>query len=206
MPLAIAEAGRSWTFKFAGKTIILSARPVIVPKGEKMSFSQTLLPEFDEEMKNTRKILDCVPDGKFDYQPHPKSMTLGRLATHVAELPSWASFTLDREVLEMTPDWKPNFAASRAELLEIFDKGVAQSREKIVAATDEDWKKIWTFKFAGKTIFSMPRSMVVRSTVMNHLVHHRAQLGVFLRLNEVEFPGMYGPSADEKKFWEAANS
>jgi uncharacterized damage-inducible protein DinB len=157
-------------------------------------------------MKNTRKILECVPDGKFDYQPHPKSMTLGRLATHVAELPSWARFTLDREVLEMTPDWKPNLAASRAELLELFDKSVVEAREKISAASDEDWRKIWTFKFGGKTIFSMPRSAVMRGTVMNHLIHHRAQLGVFLRLNDVEIPGMYGPSADEQKFREAAGS
>jgi uncharacterized damage-inducible protein DinB len=170
-----------------------------------MSYSQNLLPEFDEEMKNTRKILECVPDGKFDYQPHPKSMTLGRLATHVAELPSWTTFTLDREVLEMTPDWKPSFAASQVELLAMFDKGVAEARAKIEGASDEDWQKIWTFKFAGKTVMSLPRSVVMRSTVMNHLIHHRAQLGVFLRLNEVEFPGMYGPSADEKKFWEAAS-
>jgi uncharacterized damage-inducible protein DinB len=168
-----------------------------------MPFSQTLLPEFDEEMKNTRKLLECVPDGKFDYQPHTKSMTLGRLATHVAELPSWTNFTLDREVLEMTPDWKPNFAATKAELLQMFDKNVTDARAKIAAATDEDWKVIWTFKFNGKTIMSMPRSVVMRSTIMNHLIHHRAQLGVFLRLNEVAFPGMYGPSADDAKWWEA---
>jgi len=171
-----------------------------------MPFSAQLLPEFDEEMKNTRKILACVPDGKFDFQPHPKSMTLGRLATHVAELPSWATMTLTTEVLEMTPDWKPNHAATQADLLEMFDKGVAEAREKIAAATDGDWQKTWTFKWAGKTIMSMPRSVVMRSTVMNHLIHHRAQLGVFLRLNEVEIPGMYGPSADEAKFWEAKSA
>jgi uncharacterized damage-inducible protein DinB len=197
---------RMRTFKFGRKIIVLSARPVLVPKGEKiMSFSQTLLPEFNEEMKNTRKILECVPDGKFEYQPHPKSMTLGRLATHVAELPSWTTYTLDQEVLDLQPDFKPQFAATRAELLEMFDKNVAEAREKITAASDEDWQKIWTFKFAGKTIMSMPRSAVMRGTIMNHLIHHRAQLGVFLRLNDVEFPGMYGPSADEQKFWQAAS-
>lgn len=169
-----------------------------------MSFSQTLLPEFDDEMKNTRKILACVPDGKFDYQPHPKSMTLGRLATHVAELPSWTAYTLDREVLDLQPDFKPQFASTKAELLEMFDQNVVEARGKILAATDEDWQKTWTFKFAGKTIMSMPRAVVMRSTIMNHIVHHRAQLGVFLRLNDVEFPGVYGPSADEQKFWEAA--
>jgi uncharacterized damage-inducible protein DinB len=170
-----------------------------------MPFSETLLPEFDEEMKNTRKLLECVPDGKFDYQPHAKSMTLGRLATHVAELPSWTSYTLDLEVLDLQPDFKPNFAASRAELLELFDKSVAEARPKIAAATDEDWAVIWTFKFAGKTIMSMPRAVVMRGTIMNHLVHHRAQLGVYLRLNDVAIPGMYGPSADDQKFQAAGN-
>jgi uncharacterized damage-inducible protein DinB len=169
-----------------------------------MPFSQTLLPEFDEEMKNTRKLLECVPDGKFDYQPHQKSMSIGRLATHVAELPAWTSATLDLEVLEMGADFKPEIATSRAELLEKFDKGVAEARQKIAAATDEQWQKIWTFKWAGKTVLSMPRSAVMRSVIMNHLIHHRAQLGVFLRLNDVAIPGMYGPSADEQKFWEAA--
>lgn len=163
-----------------------------------MPFSQTLLPEFDGEMENTRKLLACVPDGKFDYQPHEKSMTLGRLASHVAEMPGWAVFTLDRELLDLQPDAKPRIATSRAELLEMFNKNVAEAREKIAAASDEDWQKIWTFKYAGKTIMAMPRSEVMRGTIMNHLIHHRAQLGVFLRLNDVLFPGMYGPSADEK--------
>jgi uncharacterized damage-inducible protein DinB len=151
-------------------------------------------------MKNTRKLLECVPDGKFDYQPHAKSMTLGRLATHVAELPGWATMTLDREVLELGPDFKPHLAASRAELLETFDKKAAEAREKIAAASDDDWAKTWTFRFDGKEIFSMPRSVVMRGTVLNHLIHHRAQLGVFLRLNDAAIPGMYGPSADEANF------
>ena len=163
-----------------------------------MPFSQTLLPEFDEEIQNTRKLLACVPDGKFDYQPHEKSMKLGRLASHVAELPSWTAFTLDREVLELGPDFKPNIAATRAELLEMFEKSAAEAREKISAATDEDWAKIWTFKWDGKTVMSMPRSSVMRGVIMNHLIHHRAQLGVYMRLNDVLIPGMYGPSADEK--------
>jgi uncharacterized damage-inducible protein DinB len=163
-----------------------------------MSFSQTLLPEFDEEMQNTRKLLACVPDGKFDYQPHVKSMTLGRLASHVAEMPSWTVFTLDREVLDIPPDTKPRIASTRAELLEMFDKSLPEAREKIAAATDEDWQKTWTLIWAGKNVLSMPRTAVMRTMVMNHMVHHRAQLGVFLRLNDIMFPGMYGPSADEK--------
>jgi uncharacterized damage-inducible protein DinB len=170
-----------------------------------MPFSETLLPEFDEEMKNTRKLLECVPDGNFDYKPHPKSMALGRLATHVAEIPSWTGYTLDLEVLELQPDFKPTLATSRAELLQILDKGAAEAREKIAAASDEDWGKIWTFKYGGKTIMSMPRSAVMRGTIMNHLIHHRAQLGVYLRLNEVAIPGMYGPSADDQKAQAAGN-
>jgi len=169
-----------------------------------MPFSEMLLPEFDEEMKNTRKLLECVPDGKFDYQPHEKSMNLGRLATHVAELPAWGCMTLDMEVLDLQPGFKPHIATTRAELLEMFDRKAAEARRKIAAASDEDWAKTWTFKYDGKAIFSMPRSVVMRGTVMNHLIHHRAQLGVYLRLNDVGIPGMYGPSADEAKFLQAA--
>jgi uncharacterized damage-inducible protein DinB len=171
-----------------------------------MPFSQNLLPEFDEEMKNTRKILECVPDGKFDYKPHAKSMTLGGLGTHIATLPSWTTFTLDTEELNLTPDFKQEVGNSRAELLAMFDKSVAAAREKIAAASDEDWKVMWTLKVSGNPIFSMPRSTVMRSSIMNHLVHHRAQLGVYLRLNEIAIPGMYGPSADEANMFQAASS
>src|SRR5262249_42128603 len=100
--------------------------------------------------------------------------------------------------------FKPQIAQTRAELLAMFDKGAADARARIAAATDADWQKTWTLVFGGKTIMSMPRSAVMRLTVMNHLIHHRAQLGVFLRLNDVVIPGMYGPSADEMKFWEAS--
>lgn len=167
-----------------------------------MPFSQTLLPEFDQEMISTRKLLERVPDGKFDYQPHPKSMTLGRLATHVSELPGW-TVMLGMDGFDLPPDFKPESAATRAELLEKFDQGVAAARAWIAAATDESWQKTWTFKVAGKTLMALPRSAVMRITIMNHLIHHRAQLGVFLRLNDVRIPGMYGPSADEAPFQEA---
>lgn len=170
-----------------------------------MSISEMLLPEFDEEMKNTRKLLECVPDGNFDYKPHEKSMQLGRLATHVAELPSWATTTLTTEVLSLD-EFKPTIFTTKDELLAAFDKNVAAAREKIAAASDADWQIIWSMKFKGNTIMSMPRIAVMRSVVMNHLIHHRAQLGVYLRLNELAIPGMYGPSADEMKFWESASA
>jgi len=167
-----------------------------------MPQSEALLNEFDEEMKNTRKLLERLPDGKFDYKPHEKSMELGRLASHVAELPGWVKETLTLEVLEIEPGQKPFWAKTRQEILEAFDKNVSAGREKLASATDADLQKTWTLKFGDKTIFSMPRSQVLRGMVMNHLIHHRAQLGVYLRLNELEIPGMYGPSADEMKFWQ----
>jgi uncharacterized damage-inducible protein DinB len=163
-----------------------------------MTFSQSLLPEFDEEMTNTRKILERVPDGKFDYQPHPKSMSLGGVASHVGDLPAWISLTLDEDGLDLQPGTKPYYADSRARLLDHFDNSVEMAREKIAAAPDERWAGMWTFRYGGHVVFSLPRSQVMRSYVMNHLIHHRAQLGLFLRLNDVAIPGMYGPSADEK--------
>jgi uncharacterized damage-inducible protein DinB len=163
-----------------------------------MTTCQNIALDFDEEMKNTRKLLERVPldDAHRGYQPHAKSMALDRLATHVAELPSWIRMALETEVLEMQPGFKHRIAASTAELLEIFDKSVAETRAAIDAATDEEMEKTWAFKYAGTTAFSAPRSTVVRSFI-NHMVHHRAQLGVYLRLNEIPVPGMYGPSADD---------
>ena len=171
-----------------------------------MSIGQTLLPEFDQEMANTRKLLELVPDGKFDYVPHEKSMKLGRLASHVAELPSWAKHTLDTEVLKLDAGQQSFFASNRQQLLEAFDKNVKEARTAIAAVSDEDLGKTWTLKFGEDTILSMPRTAVLRSVVMNHIIHHRAQLGVYLRLNNIEFPGMYGPSADEMQFWKAKSA
>lgn len=164
-----------------------------------MPFSQTLLPEFEEEMKNTRKLLECIPDGKLDTKPHPKSMTLAQVATHTAQIPGWTKHLLDQDVLDLPPDMKPSVAGSRAELLAMFDQGVADARGRIRAASDAYWQTTWTFKVGGETLLSMPRASVMRSLIMNHLIHHRAQLGVFLRLHDVAIPGMYGPSADEPR-------
>jgi uncharacterized damage-inducible protein DinB len=171
-----------------------------------MSIAQMLLPEFDQEMANTRKMLERVPDGKFDYKPHDKSMTLGRLAAHTAEIPSYASATLRVEQMNFTGDEKPFTPATRKELLEAFDKYVKESREMLSKASDEDLMKIWTLSFKGQQIFSMPRAAVLRVMVMSHLIHHRAQLGVYLRMNNVEIPGMYGPSADEKNMFSSQSA
>ncbi len=183
--------------------MIISLMPLLAAENL-MSISQSLIPEFDQEMASTRKLLEIVPDGGFDYKPHEKSMALGRLASHVAEMPSWGAHTLQMEILVIEQGQKPFSAQSREELLASFDKGVAEARALIESTTDEDWAKIWTMKFGDKVVFSQPRIAVYRGVVMNHMIHHRAQLGVYLRLNEIEIPGMYGPSADEMKYWTAA--
>ena len=166
-----------------------------------MAISQALLPEFDHEMANTRKILERVPEHKLDWKPHAKSMTMGGLATHVAQIPSWAVETINRTELDIAPPGQPPYRAtmaeSRRQLLETFDKHVADARSAIAAASDAHLMQNWTLLAGGKTIFTMPRVAVLRSMVMNHGIHHRAQLGVYLRLNDVPIPGMYGPSADE---------
>lgn len=172
-----------------------------------MSISQTLLLEFDQEMQNTRKLLECVPDDRPDYKPHTKSMPLARLAGHVAELPSWAVNAIRLDSLDLTPASGEGFTAavmtSRQALLDLFDKNVAEAREAIAGASDEHLAKIWSLIFKGHTVMQMPRSAVLRSAVMNHIIHHRAQLGVYLRLNDIAIPGMYGPSADEGRMFAA---
>ena len=172
-----------------------------------MSISEALLPEFDQEMANTRKLLACVPEEIPEYKPYEKSMPLGRLAGHVAELPNWAVNTIRLTTLDLTPasgeGFKAFFATSRAGLLETFDKNVSEAREAIAGASDEDLQVIWSLVYRGHTVLQMPRIAVLRSVVMNHLIHHRAQLGVYLRLNDIPIPGMYGPSADEGRMFAA---
>src|SRR3979490_3296920 len=187
------------------KSAMLS-RAVLHYIGGHMPIAQMLLPEFDQEVKSTRKLLECVPDGKFGYKPHEKSMTLGRLAAHVAEMPNYLISTLRHERLDFTGEEKPFAPATRQELIESFDKFAAEARDLLSKATDEELNKIWTLSFKGQQIFSMPRTAVVRSMVLSHLIHHRGQLGVYLRLNNVEFPGMYGPSADEMRLWQAQSA
>ena len=161
--------------------------------------AQTIALDFDDEMTSTRKLLERVPldDAHRGYRPHPKSMTLDRLASHVAELPAWPKSALEDELLEIPADFKPTVAGSTAELLEIFDRAVEQGRAAILAASEADMEKNWNLKFGGQIVYGGPRPQVLRA-FLNHIVHHRAQLGVYLRLNNIPIPGMYGPSADEQ--------
>lgn len=161
-----------------------------------MTISEMLLPEFDQEMGNARKLLDCVPEAKFDWKPHAKSMALGRLASHVAEMASWGDVILTQDRLDLTPDMKPFIAQTKAELMDSCDKFVAATRKAIAGSSDADFGKNWTFTYAGHVVFAMPRIAALRTMTMSHMIHHRGQLSVYLRLLDVPIPGMYGPSAD----------
>ena len=163
-----------------------------------MSISDLLLPEFDQEMAHTRKTLERIPEDKLAWKPHEKSMPLGRLAGHLAELPGFATTTIQTDFLNLSMrEYKPLIATSRQQVVEAFEKKVAEAKAAIAGASDEHFLKPWSLEFGGKTMFTMPRIAVVRSMMLSHMVHHRAQLGVYLRLNNVPVPSIYGPSADE---------
>ena len=162
-----------------------------------MTIAETLLPEFDQEMAGLRKILERVPDGKSDWKPHEKSMPLARLATHLAELPAWTTNCVTKDGLEFNPPYKPTILHTTQERLALFDMYLKEARAALAAAKDSEWQKTWTMKFSGKVVFALPRSAVYRSSAMNHMIHHRAQLGVYLRLLGVPLPFLYGPTADE---------
>ena len=166
-----------------------------------MKISELMLPEFDHEMANTRKTLERVPDSKFDWRPHDKSFTLQQLASHLANVPAWTPMTLDQDSIDVAPADGSSFttpqATSTADLLKKFDENVKAARASLAAATDESLQKPWSLLAGGKVQFTMPRGAVLRSFILNHNVHHRAQLTVYLRLNDIPVPALYGQSADE---------
>ncbi len=162
-----------------------------------MSITGSLLPEFDREMANTRKVLERVPENRFGWKPHEKSWTLAALATHLATLPLWAKMTIEKNSIDISQPVENPEAKTRAELLERFDANAAGAREAIAGISDEGLLAPWSLVAGGKTMFTLPRLTVLRTFVLNHTIHHRAQLGVYLRLIDVPVPGLYGPSADE---------
>jgi len=165
-----------------------------------MKLSELILPEFGQEMASTRKTLERVPEDKLAWKPHLKSFPLGALATHVAQIPEWGITTLKEDFFDLgapgatTP---PPPAKSRKELLELFDRGVESLRAAIAAAEDAHFLTPWSLRNGEKIMFTAPRVAVLRRMILNHGIHHRAQLGVYLRLNDVPVPAIYGPSADE---------
>lgn len=169
-----------------------------------MRIADTLLPEFDQEMANTRKTLERVPEDKLGWKPHAKSGTLGWLAGHIANLPSWPAFVVGQDSLDLEPGGKPFTPppppANRKELLAYFDKNVKEGREAIAAAENEQFMQPWSLLRNGQKLMTLPKAAVLRGFVMNHHIHHRAQLTMYLRLLDVPVPALYGPSADEKPF------
>lgn len=165
-----------------------------------MSYADTILPEFDQEMASTRKVLERVPDDKLHWKAHPQMQTIGWNAGHLANIPTWVGITLTTSSLDVAPPGvepprAPAFK-SRGEILAAFDKNVADARQALTAAKDEDIGKPWSLLRGGQTVFTLPRAAVIRTFVLNHMIHHRSQLIVYLRLNDIPVPGMYGPSAD----------
>jgi uncharacterized damage-inducible protein DinB len=167
-----------------------------------MAIAASLIPEFDLEMANLRRALQRVPEASFGWRPHERSMTLGRLATHLSEIPFWAVNACTESELDIAPPGAPPFApqtlATTGAILAQLDRNVTKARAAITATSDADFMLPWTLKAGGTAIFTLPRIGVYRSLVMNHMIHHRGQLSVFLRLVGAKVPAIYGPSADEE--------
>jgi uncharacterized damage-inducible protein DinB len=161
-----------------------------------MTIAETLLPEFDQEMATTRKLLERVPDDKGPWKPHPKSFSLGHLAQLISWMPAWLTRMLRESELDLgqTPGYSLEKTST---LLAGFDKNVREGREAIASAKDAAFALPWSLKRGGRVLFTAPRQTIVRSHI-NHLVHHRGQLTVYLRLLDVPLPSIYGPTADEQ--------
>ena len=165
-----------------------------------MALNQALLPEFDHEMQTTRRTLERVPEDKLTWKPHEKSMTMGELATHLATINGWAEAILGTESFDVSTAPPNPQLKSRSELLAAFDKSVASARKAMEKASDAELMKPWSLISAGKTVFTLPRVAVLRRFIFSHSIHHRGQFSVYLRLNNVAVPSIYGPSADEGAF------
>lgn len=165
-----------------------------------MSIAASLLPEFTHEMATTRALLERVPEADAAWKPHPKSTSLGQLAVHIAGLPGLGLQVLERAELDMNPPGGPAYSPpefeSTSALLESFDSSVAAVKAALEGVSDEHLMEVWTFKSGGETIIAMPRAGMLRTLLMNHLIHHRGQLSVYLRLRDVPLPSIYGPTAD----------
>ena len=166
-----------------------------------MSIADLLLPEFDREIATTRRVLQRVPDEKGEWKPHEKSFSMAHLAQLVSMMPSWAEMMISRPELDIAPKENPAspYTTEKTEaLLAQFDRNVVAAREAIARTTDDAFNEPWTLKAAGRDVATGTRYLMMRTLLINHLVHHRAQLGVYLRLVDVPVPSMYGPTADEK--------
>lgn len=163
-----------------------------------MSLNAPLIAELQHETATTRKCLERLPEKEFGWKPHEKSMTLGRLAQHVAEMTGWITVTINQDELDFgKEDYKPKPINTKAELLELFDEETRKAVAALEGATDENLMQNWTLRNGDQVFFTMPRIGAIRAMAMNHIVHHRGQLSVYMRLKNVPLPQIYGPSADE---------
>lgn len=163
-----------------------------------MAMKDPILGEFEHEAALTRKTLEKIPDDKFDWTPHKKSFTMGKLASHTADIPTWAVMTIKTPELDFAKsDYKPKNEKTTAEILKNFDANVKDAVAAIKSASDEDLMTNWKLRNGEQVYFEMPKAQVLRGMVLNHTVHHRAQLGVYLRLLDIPVPSIYGPSADD---------
>jgi uncharacterized damage-inducible protein DinB len=162
-----------------------------------MAIKEALLAEYDHEMGTTRRLLERVPDDKLSWKPHQKSMSFGELATHLGRIPQWAGTILTEPFFDLAGA-QPHLESkgSRAEILGGFDETAGQTRA-LMDRTDAEYMSRWTLKRSGQEMFSIPRLAAFRSFVLSHVIHHRGQLSVYLRLNDIAVPPIYGPSADE---------
>ena len=167
-------------------------------KEDRASQGRAMAAELRQEAATTRRMLERLPEDKFAWKPHPKSMSLIELAGHIVEMVGWTDNTVLREELDFaTLDYKPTIHETTASLLELFDQNVTQAAATLERASDEELAKTWTMRKGETVYFAMPREAVMRSMVLNHVVHHRGQLSVYIRLLDVPVPQIYGPSADE---------
>lgn len=166
-----------------------------------MPISELLLPEFDQEIEITRRVLARVPEDRGEWKPHPKAFPMGHLAQLVARLPGWTTMMMQQTEIDFAPPGGSKFRGysyeSTAALLAELDRNAREARAALEAASDESFRVPWTLKKGGAVIATQSRYLMLRTTVFNHLVHHRAQLGVYLRLADLKVPEMYGPTADE---------
>jgi uncharacterized damage-inducible protein DinB len=185
----------------AGATMTTETTKAAAASTATRALTNFFLAELEREVAPTRKMLERVPLDRADWKPHEKSMALNGLATHVANLPSWTALTLDQDELDIAPVGQPPYRmepfTSTRDLLAAFDKNVEDARKSLEASTDERLEEDWTLLAGGHKIFTDSKKMVLRQYVFNHIAHHRAQLGVYLRLNGIPVPATYGPSADE---------
>lgn len=156
-----------------------------------------LIAEIDEEQKAARACLERVPADKFDWQPHEKSMTFGRLAVHIAEMFGWVKLTLTTDELDFAANPETPFEPQTTDdLVAYLEEQIAEARSQLAGTPDEAFQETWTLRMGDQVFFTLPKIVVLRTVILNHIYHHRGQLSVYMRLNDIPVPSIYGPSAD----------